>query len=339
MVRRRAGRCDDTMGQGKSLRLFALDGVAGLGRKVAEALGVTPAEYEVRLFEVGEYKVRPLDHVDGCDVYLLDSLRGTGGESVHDRLFRLLILAGAVKDCGAARITVVAPYLCYARKDRRTKLHDPLTLRYIAALFEAVGTDTMMVLDVHNPAAFENAFRCRTVPLTAAGLFANLARPVGSQTLCVVSPDPGGVKRAELFRLRLEALGGRPIAKGFVDKRRSGGVLTGDLFAGDARGTTALIIDDLISTGHTMVRAAEAVRKAGAVHVIAMATHGLFNQTALSVLADPAIDRLLVTDSVMLPPLPGALRAKIEVVSCAGLIADAIGRLDTGACLQDLLAL
>ncbi|MBN9587428.1 MAG: ribose-phosphate pyrophosphokinase [Alphaproteobacteria bacterium 64-11] len=322
-----------------SLRLFALDGVAGLGRKVAESLGVTPAEHEMRLFEDGEYKVRPLDHVDGCDVYLLDSLRGTGGESVHDRLFRLLVLAGAVRDGGAARITIVAPYLCYARKDRRTKLHDPLTLRYVATLFEAVGTDVMMVLDVHNPAAFENAFRCRTVPLTAAGLFAPLVRSVAGQALCVVSPDPGGVKRAELFRQRLEALCGQPVAKGFVDKRRSAGVLTGDLFAGDAKGATALIIDDLISTGHTMVRAAEAVRKAGAHHVTALASHGLFNLAALSVLADPAIDRLMVTDSVLLPPLPDALRAKTEVVSCAGLIAEAIRRLDTRSCLQELLAL
>ena len=151
-----------------------------------------------------------------------------------------------------------------------------MTTRYVAQLFEAVGTDAIVTLDVHNPAAFENAFRCRTGP--DGGAAVRRLSPSGSrtETLCVVSPDTGGVKRAELFRETLEAARGRPVGKGFADKHRSAGVVSGDLFVGEVAGATALVIDDLISTGATLVRAARAARQAGARRVIALVTHGLF---------------------------------------------------------------
>src|SRR5262249_5064858 len=178
------------------------------------------------------------------------------------------------------------------------------TTRYVASLFEAVGTDAIVTLEVHNPAAFENAFRRPAVALNAAPLFVNYARTLGEapnrESLCVISPDPGGAKRAELFPEALEAAIGRPVGKGFADKHRSAGVVTGDLFVGDAAGATALIIDDLISTGGTLLRAARAARKAGARRVIALVTHGLFMPGAEEVIADPAIERFVVTDAV--PP-------------------------------------
>ena len=114
----------------------------------------------------------------------------------------------------------------------------------------------------------------------------------------VVSPDPGGAKRAELFREALEAALGRPVGKAFADKHRSAGVVSGDLFVGDVAGATALVIDDLISTGGTLLRAARAARQAGARRVIALVTHGLFMAGAAEVLADPAIERLVITDAV-----------------------------------------
>jgi ribose-phosphate pyrophosphokinase len=249
----------------------------------------------------------------------------------------LLFFVGALKDAGAARVTAVSPYLCYARKDRRTKPHDPVTTRYIAALFEAVGTDVMIALDVHNPAAFENAFRRRAITLTAAPLFVDYVKALGDKDLSVVSPDPGGVKRAELFREALEAECGFPVAKGFVDKRRSSGVVTGDVFAGDVAGATALIVDDLLSTGHTLLRAANAVRKAGAKRVIAFVTHGLFMPGSAGVVTDPAIDKFVLTDSV--PPfrLEHGIRDKLTVLSSSGLFAEAIRRLRDGRALDDLL--
>ena len=137
--------------------------------------------------------------------YVIQSLHSGPAASANDKLCRLLFFVGALKDAGAARVTVVVPYLCYARKDRRTKPNDPVTTRYIAAMFEAVGVDAIVTLDVHNPVAFENAFRCRTVTLTAAPLFVDYAMRFKGEKLCIVSPDTGGAKRAELLR---ETLGG-----------------------------------------------------------------------------------------------------------------------------------
>jgi ribose-phosphate pyrophosphokinase len=319
------------------LRLFALKASAELGGAIAAALGQPLAAHEERDFEDGEHKTRPLDSVRGRDVYVIQSLHGGPVESANDKLVRLLFFIGALKDAGAARVTVVAPYLCYARKDRRTKPNDPVTTRYMASLFEAVGTDTMVTLEVHNPAAFENAFRCPTVALTATPLFAVYAKALGNEKLCVVSPDLGGGKRAELLRETLEAEIGKPVGMGFAEKHRSGGVVSGDLFVGEVEGATALIIDDLISTGGTLLRAAQAARKTGAKKVIALVTHGLFMPGASQVIADPAIDRFVVTDSV--PPfrLEASARGKIDTIAVAPLLAETIRRLHDGRALTDLL--
>ena len=318
--------------------LFALHATAKLGSAVAAALDRSLAAHEEREFEDGEHKARPLEAVRGAEVFVLQSLHGDTEQSANDKLCRLLFFIGALKDSGAARVTAVAPYLCYSRKDRRTKPNDPVTTRYLASLFEAVGTDAIVTLDVHNPAAFENAFRCPTIALTAAPLFVEYIKAQADKALCVVSPDPGGTKRADIFREALEAALGRPLGKAFVDKRRSAGVVSGDLFVGDVEGMTALIIDDLISTGGTLVRAARAARKAGAKRVLALVTHGLFMPGAEAAVTDPAIDRIAVTDSVPAFRLNAeAARAKIDTLAVAPLLAEAIRRLHGGETLSDLL--
>jgi ribose-phosphate pyrophosphokinase len=318
--------------------LFALQATADLGQAVADALGCKLAAHEEREFEDGEHKVRPLDAVGGANVYVVQSLHSGPAESANDKLCRLLFFIGALKDAGAARVTAVVPYLCYARKDRRTKPSDPVTTRYIAGMFEAVGTDGIVTLEVHNPVAFENAFRCRTVALTGTPLLVDYVRRLPDQNFSVVSPDTGGAKRAELFRETLEAALGRPVGKAFADKHRSAGVVSGDLFVGDVAGTTALVIDDLISTGGTLARAARAARKAGARRVIALVTHGLFMAGSAEALADPAIDRLVVTDAVPAFRLAeGPARAKVDVLPVAPLLAEAIRRVDGGAALTDLI--
>jgi ribose-phosphate pyrophosphokinase len=324
--------------QGDRLRLFALNATTELGGAIAKCLGMPLCAHEEREFEDGEHKARPLDPVGNADVYVVQSLHGGPEASANDKLCRLLFFIGALKNAGAARVIAVVPYLCYARKDRRTKPNDPVTTRYVAAMFEAIGTDAVVTLEVHNPVAYENAFRCRTVTLTATPLFVEYASKLKDENLCVVSPDTGGAKRAELFRETLEAIRGRPIGKAFADKHRSAGVVTGDLFVGDVTGATALVIDDLISTGGTLVRAARAARSAGARRVIALTAHGLFMEGAAEALADPALDRLVVTDTV--PPfrLPaGATRDKLDILRSAPLFAEAIARLHEGRSLTELL--
>jgi ribose-phosphate pyrophosphokinase len=318
--------------------LFAPHATAELGKAIASALGHQLAKHEEREFEDGEHKIRPIEAVGGADVYVIQSLHGGPAESANDKLCRLLFFIGAIKDAGAARVTAVVPYLSYARKDRRTKPNDPVTTRYVAGMFEAVGTDCVVTLEVHNPVAFENAFRCRTVTLTGTPLFIGYVRALQDERLCVVSPDPGGAKRAELFREALEAALQLRIGKAFCDKHRSAGVVSGDLFVGDVAGTTALVIDDLISSGGTLLRAARAARRAGARRVIALVTHGLFMPGAAEVIADPAIERLVVSDAVPAFRLPsGPARDKVDILPAAPLIADTIQRLREGSPLSDLL--
>jgi ribose-phosphate pyrophosphokinase len=321
------------------MQLFAINATAEFGLAVSQALGQPLSPHEEREFEDGEHKIRPLEPVGGRDVFVIQSLHGGPDQSPNDKLARLLFFIGALKDGGANRITAVVPYLSYARKDRRTKPYDPVTIRYLAQMFEAAGTDAIVTLEVHNPAAYENAFRCRTVTLTGTPLFVDYAVRLKDEPLCIVSPDTGGAKRAELFRETLEAVLGRPVGKAFAEKHRSAGVVSGDLFVGATEGATAIVIDDLISSGGTLLRAARAARRNGARRVIALVTHGLFMPGSTDVLSDAAIDRVVVSDTV--PPfrLPaaGPVRDKVDVLPAAPLFAEAIHRLHQGASLEDLV--
>ena len=323
----------------KAFRLFALNGSDALGRAIADRLGHSLSAHEERDFGDGEHKARPLDAVCGADTYVIHSLIGTPSQSANDKLCRLLFFIGALKDAGAERVTAIAPYLCYASKDRRTKPNDPVTIRYVAGMFEAVGADRVVVLDVHNPAAFENAFRCRAVTLNSTLLFVDYCRKLRDERLCVVSPDTGGAKRAELFRQTLETVTGQTVGNAFVEKYRSGGIISGEHFVGDVAGATALIIDDLISSGQTLLRAARAARQAGAQNVVTLVTHGLFMPGSPEVLADEAIDRLVVTDTVSQFRLPpgNTVLVKIDTLPAAPLLAEAIRRLHESHPLTDLL--
>jgi ribose-phosphate pyrophosphokinase len=323
------------------LSLFALDPDQTFGAAVADRLGIALSPLEDRVFEDGEYKIRPLEGVRGRDVYVVSSLYQDHGASSADRLLKMLFFIGAVRDAGASRITAVTPYLCFARKDRRTKPHDPVTTRYVAQLFEAMRIDGLIGIDVHNLAAFQNAFRCETIHLDAQALFAQkLVAMIGDAPVTVVSPDLGGDKRAELFRQRLERLLKRPVGKGFMDKFRSEGRVTSDIFAGDVEGRIAIIIDDLIAGGGTLARVAAACRAHGARAVWGVATHGVFTSQAPGILADAPLDRLLITDTAPLAPaspVVARLGARLSVVSVATLFGEAIRRRHLNGSITELL--
>jgi len=196
----------------------------------------------------------------------------------------------------------------------------------------------MVTLEVHNPAAFENAFRCRTVALSGTPLFVDYVKAnLTNENLSVISPDAGGMKRAELLRETLEHALGRPLGKGLAEKHRSAGVVSGDLFAGDVIGSTALIVDDLISTGGTLLRTARSARTAGAKRVLAFVTHGLFMTGAAEVLVDPALDQVVISNAV--PPfrLEPAQSKKLVILPAAPLLAEAIRRLHEERSLTDLI--
>ncbi|ABC35211.1 ribose-phosphate pyrophosphokinase [Burkholderia thailandensis] len=321
------------------ISLFAFATSRPFGERIAARLGVALAAHEERAFEDGEHKTRPLASVRGHDVYVVQSLHGEPGSSVNDKLCRLLLFIGALKDASAASVCAVVPYLCYSRKDRRSQPRDPVSTRYVAAMLEAVGVDRVVTIDVHNVAAYQNAFRCPTEHLEANGLLVDwFAERAGALPIVVVSPDAGGVHRAEDFRARLTARLGRPVDAAFAGKLRSSGVVTAKPLVGDVAGRCAIIVDDLIGSGTTLAHTAADCRALGAQSVYAVATHGMFFGRAAELLGGDALTALAVTDSV--PPWrvpPGALQDKLTVLDSAPLFAEAIARIHRGGSLTDLL--
>lgn len=326
----------ETTPEERAPQLFALGAARTFGEAVSRHLSVPLSAHEERDFEDGEHKVRPLVSVRDRRLFVLQALYSSGDESVNDRLCRLLFFIGALKDAGAGPVTAVVPYLAYARKERKTKPRDPVTTRYVAQLFEAVDVDRLVTMDVHNLAAYQNAFRCRTEHLEARGLFAEhfAARLSGAEPI-VVSPDVGGVKRAEQFRQALARRLGLEVPMGFVEKQRSEGALSGEALVGRMEGRTVILLDDLISTGGTLVRAARKCLSAGAERVWAAATHGLFTGGGGGALEASELERIVVTNTVERAPT-GAVREKLEVVDAAPLVAEAIRRLASGASLMEL---
>jgi ribose-phosphate pyrophosphokinase len=313
--------------------LFAPLASRAFGERVAARLGVPLAPLEERDYEGGEHKSRPLVSVRGRVVYVIQSLSGDEAGSANDRLCRVLFLAAALKDAGAARVTACLPYIAYSRKDRRTKERDPVNSRYIAQLLEAVGVDHVMVMDVHNVAAFENAFRCSVDLLEAAPLLADqVAEQAGGQPVSIVSPDFGGAKRAQRVQQLVAARLGAPVDLAILEKRRDNGEVTGDLIIGPVTGRHAVVVDDLVSAGTTILRAVQACRAAGALSVTAFATHGVFAPGAERLLGPDGPDRLYVTDTLLptrLTPAAGSA-AKLVVLPASGLFAEALRRIGAG---------
>ena len=319
------------------IALFAPAASAAFGTAVAAALGIAPAGHEEREFGGGEHKIRPLESVRGRAAYVVQSLHGDARGSANDRLCRLLFFVATLKDAGAASVTACLPYLAYARKDRRTKARDPVTSRYVAQLIESVGTDRVVALEVHNLAAFENAFRIPTVHLEAADLLAAACAHGGPSPLAVASPDVGGVKRARHFQERLERLRGVPVAFAFLDKQRSGGVVSGDALVGDVAGRRVILVDDMIDSGTTILRAVAACRRAGAARVEAVATHAPFSSEALRLFAPGGPDAVVVTDSVALAPGFAGISARaLRICPIAPRFAEAIRRLEGAGPLSPL---
>ncbi|HVY64401.1 MAG TPA: ribose-phosphate diphosphokinase [Gammaproteobacteria bacterium] len=311
------------------MKLYGLGDTRAFAERVAAELGVPLAAHEERDFEDGEFKIRPLDSVRRERVFVCQSLAADQGVSSNDKLVRLLVFCGALKEAGAEAVTAAVPYLAYARKDRRSKPRDPVTTSYLARMFESVGVDMLATIDVHNVASFDNAFRCRKENLEGVDVFAaHFAPRTGSAgRVVVLSPDAGGVARARGFAAALGARLGRSVELAFVEKQRSEGRVSGSLFAGDVRDALVVIYDDMVSTGGTLARAASACAERGARVVHAATTHGLFAGDAVRTLNGAPIESVVVLNTV-----PGVerrmagLRAECHVLDCAGLFARAIER-------------
>lgn len=305
--------------------LFALHESQPCAIRVAKHLALPLGTIEEHRYEDGEYKCHPIDPVAGRNVVVFAGLYPESGLSVHDKLCRLLFLCSAIKDAGARHLQVVAPYLCYSRKERRVQAQDPVITRYLATLMEASGVEGLITLDVHNQAAFDNAFRIPTRQLESAQLFAeHFKSGYRGEVLVVASPDLGGVKRAERFRQVLEQLLGQSIERACVEKYRSDENISGSMLVGNVRERTVILFDDMISTGATLLRAAETCHTAGAQRIYAMAAHALFT-TGTELLESPLFERIVVSDSIPSPTLEPAVQAgHVDVLDTSTAIAAAL---------------
>lgn len=299
-------------------------------QKVADHLSLPCSLAETRRFDDGELKSRALTNVQCRGIYLFQTLYAEPGEGVHDKLMELFILSGALKDAGAARITLVCPYLCYARQDRRTEPMGAITTRYLARLIEAAGIDHVIAMDVHNPSAFENAFRIPTTHLSACDVFASELADVlndldGLMPLTVLSPDLGGTKRCEAFRDALQRKGHKRVELAYVVKQRRDTVLTEEIVLGHLQGRTVVLLDDMISTGGTVAHAVNACWKRGAAEIIVVATHGLFVGEAERKLSELRLKHILVTNSVFSRAVQmGPIASLTKVVDVSNLVASEI---------------
>ena len=237
--------------------LFALEDSRTYGERVAGRLEWPLSAHEERSFEDGEHKIRPLVDVSRqgyirCPL----SLREPGCQPERQAL-PAAVLRRRPEGCGRRPRHRGGSLSLLCAQGPAQPARDPITTKYVARLFEACGADAVMTFDVHNRAAFENAFRIPTTNIEAMPLFVeHFAGLLGHDKIAVVSPDIGGAKRAERFRRALAAVVGRSQLPGFVDKQRAGGVVSGDLFVGDVHGRAPILFDDLISTGTTLRRAA-----------------------------------------------------------------------------------
>lgn len=320
-------------------KFYALTESLELGKATSHEAGLALAPLEEQEFEGGEFKLRPLDSVRNRPVFVLQSLVATPGTTIADSLVRLLFLLNGLRDAGACERIALIPYLAYARMDRRTELRDPVNARYVAQLLEASGADRIIALDVHNPAALDNAFRIPVDHLSALPMMANwFAGRVGTAALAVVSPDIGGVKRAQLFQESLEQQLGRGVEFALLEKRRSSGKAATGRLLGDLAGRDAIVVDDLCATGGTLIHAAERCREAGAKTVYVAVSHTPWAAGLSAVLSSTSVANVVTTDSVGFQSvLPADSRSKLVTLSVAPLLGGVVRRIAAGQPIAPLL--
>ena len=298
-------------------RLVVISGRAhpDLAEAVAAELDTTLLPVDARTFADGQIYTRMEESVRGADAFVIQS----HGAPINEWVMEQLIMVDALKRASAKRITVVAPYYPYSRQDKKSRGREPISARLIADLFKAAGAERIMSVDLH-AAQIQGFFDGPLDHLFAMPvLMEHIEATVDKTDLIVVSPDMGRVRVADVWSDKL----GVPLA--IIHKRRDPTIanqVSVHEIVGDVSGKMCLLVDDMIDTGGTIVMAAEALKANGATRVIVAATHAVFSDPAVERLASAAIDRVIVTDTLPLPPEKRF--GSLEVLSIAPLIARAI---------------
>lgn len=309
------------------LKIFSGSANRPLAEEICRHLRVPLGNALVSTFKNGETRIKIEEHVRGADVFVIQP---TSNPSDH-HIMELLIMIDALRRASAARITAVIPYYAYAKQEKKTSGREPITAKLVANLIVTAGADRVVALDLHAP-AIQGFFDVPVDSLTAIPILADyldLHCPDGMRNVVVVSPDSGGVSRAEAFRSRVGA-GLAIIAK----QRPEPDVAEMLEMVGDVEGKTAIIVDDMISTGGTLAEAADLLMERGAASVQAYAVHPILAGNAVELIRQSNLERVVVTDSIPVPP--EARDGKITVLSIAPLIGEAIRRIHEGRSISAL---
>jgi ribose-phosphate pyrophosphokinase len=308
------------------LKIFSGSANCPLAEDICQNLEVPLGQAMVGKFRNGETRIKINEHVRGADVFVIQP---TSNPSDH-HIMELLIMIDALKRASADRITAVMPYYAYAKQEKKTSGREPISAKLVANLIVTAGANRVIAVDLHAP-AIQGFFDIPVDHLTAIPILARLLREqvTDPRDVVVVSPDSGGVSRANEFRDRVGA------SLAIIAKQRPEPDRAEVLeMVGDVEGKIAVIVDDMISTGGTLDEAARILLQRGAERVWAYAVHPVFAGDALSLICDSLMERVVVTNTIPVPP--EARDNKVEVVNIAPLIAEAIKRIHEGQSVSAL---
>ena len=295
----------------RGYKIFAGSSSVDFAKEICTILDVPVAKADVKRFSDGEISVQIAESVRGRDVFIVQS---TGAPS-NDNLMELLIMTDALRRSSASSITAVVPYYGYARQDRKAAPRVPITARLVADMYETAGIDRVVTIDLH-AGQIQGFFNIPVDNLYGSIVFKEYVQSKNFKNPIVASPDIGGVARARYFakQLGLEMV--------IVDKRREKANESEVMnIIGDVEGKDVIIVDDMVDTAGTMVKAAAALKGKGATSVMAIATHGVLSGKAYSNLDNDALDELCISDTLVTKP-----HDSITVLSVAPLFAEVIRR-------------
>ncbi|MEQ1931712.1 MAG: ribose-phosphate pyrophosphokinase [Parvularculaceae bacterium] len=303
------------------MKLIAGNSNTRLSEAIGKRLATQLTSADIRTFKDGEVFVEIKDNVRGEDVFVIQST----SNPANDHLMELLIIIDALSRASASRITAVIPYFGYARQDRKSLARTPISAKLVANLITTAGADRVLTIDLH-AGQIQGFFDIPTDNLFAVNVFARRIRDISRgdvSNIMLVSPDVGGVVRARSLAKKLDD---RQLA--IVDKRREhAGVSEVMNIIGDVKGRDCILFDDIVDSGGTLVNAAEALMRHDAKSVSAFVTHGVLSPGAAERISGAsALQRLVVTDTIAARADVTACK-KIEFVSCADLLAEAIRRI------------
>jgi ribose-phosphate pyrophosphokinase len=307
------------------LKVFSGRAHPALAAEICRYLSTEPGKVTLYDFSDGENYCQIDENVRGADVFIVQPTC----TSVNDHLMELLILLDAFKRSSATRVTAVIPYYGYARQDRKDKPRVPITSKLVADLLTAAGADRILTMDLH-AAQIQGFFDIPVDHLFAAPVILDAVRKMEIDNLVIVSPDVGGVERARAFAKRLGA------ALAIVDKRRTGKNETEVMnVIGDVDGKPVLILDDIIDTAGTLVKAADALRTFGASEVYAAGVHPVLSGPATERINASELKSVFVTNTI---PVDAATARcpRLRSFSVAALLGEAIKRIHEGASVSSL---